>query len=34
MDGVNGETKFVEIWIPKGPYSRLGLANTMASYGI
>jgi len=32
MDGVDNEVGFVEIWTPKGPSSRLGLATTMASY--
>jgi hypothetical protein len=32
MDGVDSEVGFVEIWTPKGPYLRLGLATTVASY--
>jgi hypothetical protein len=31
MDYVDGEMGFVEIWIPKAPYSKLGLIITMVS---
>jgi hypothetical protein len=34
MDGVDNETWFAKIQVPKKPYSKLGFKSTMASYGI
>jgi len=34
MDGGDDETRFAKIWSPQGPYSKLGLIATMASYGV
>jgi hypothetical protein len=33
MDGIDGEMRSAKIWIPKGPYSKLGLAMTIVNYG-
>jgi hypothetical protein len=34
VDGVNGEARFVKVWVLKGPYQILGFIITVVSYGI
>jgi hypothetical protein len=34
MNGVNGETRIMEIWPLERPHSRLGLIVTMVGHGI
>jgi hypothetical protein len=34
MDGVDGEERFVKVWVLKGPYQKLGSTITMVSYEV